>query len=136
MGLALALTPHGLLTLRRDGEPATCEIEHGARLEAAFGRGTGHGLLCLGAEEVGAVLPPVLSYWRELGSRYLTALCALPGLEEGPTKPAVPLPADEELNRMAAAAAPMTGAEYLTASVLADLWHLMDAAFDAELAET
>jgi non-specific serine/threonine protein kinase len=134
MGLALALTPHRLLTLRRD--EGTTEIEHGARLEAAFGHGSGHGLLCLGAEEVGAVLPPVLSYWRELGTRYLTALCALPGIDEGPTKPAVPLPADEELNRMAAAAPPMTGAEYLTASVLADLWHLMDAAFNAELAET
>ena len=29
----------------------------------------------------------------------------------------------------------MTGAEYLTAAVLADLWRGMDAAFDAELAE-
>ncbi len=134
MGLTLALTPHRLLTLRRDG--GTTEIEHGARLEEAFGRGSGHGLLCLGAEEVGAVLPPVLSYWRELGTRYLTALCALPGIDEGPTTPAVPLPADEELNRMAAAAPPMMGAEYLTASVLAELWHLMDAAFNAELAET
>ena len=36
---------------------------------------------------------------------------------------------------MAAAVPPMTGAEYLTASVLADLWRGMDAAFDAELAE-
>ena len=36
---------------------------------------------------------------------------------------------------MAAAVPPMTGAEYLTAAVLADLWRGMDAAFDAELAE-
>src|SRR3979411_3017845 len=36
---------------------------------------------------------------------------------------------------MAAAAPPMTGAEYLTASVLADLWRAVDAAFDAELAQ-
>ncbi len=36
---------------------------------------------------------------------------------------------------MAAAVPPMTGAEYLTASVLADLWRGMDAAFDAELAD-
>src|SRR3979411_2352614 len=35
---------------------------------------------------------------------------------------------------MAAAAPPMTGAEYLTASVLADLWRAVDAAFDAEFA--
>ena len=36
---------------------------------------------------------------------------------------------------MAAAAPPMTGAEYLTAAVLADLWRAMDVAFDTELAE-
>src|ERR1700686_4429016 len=108
MSLALALTPHGLLTLRRDGETTTPELAPGARLETAFGRGTGHGLLCLGADEVGAVLPPVLSYWRELGTRYLTALCALPGIGEGQTKPPVPPPADAELSTMAAAAPPMT----------------------------
>jgi non-specific serine/threonine protein kinase len=48
----------------------------------------------------------------------------------------VPIPADGELDKMAAAAPPMTGAEYLTAAVLADLWRGMDAAFDAELADT
>jgi superfamily II DNA or RNA helicase len=135
MRLALVLTPHGLLTLRRESETAMPELEHGARLEKAFGRGAGHGLLCLGVDEVGAVLPPVLSYWRELGTRYVAALCALPGVGDGPIKSPVPVPADEELNRMAATAPPMTGAEYLTASVLADLWCGMDAAFDAELIE-
>ena len=35
---------------------------------------------------------------------------------------------------MACAVPPMIGAEYLTTAVLADLWHRMDAAFDAELA--
>src|ERR1700681_4901497 len=108
MTLALVLTPHGLLTLRREGETSTPELEHGARLEMAFGRGTGHGLLSLGADEVGAALPPVLSYWREFGTRYVTALCALPGIGEGRTKPPVPDPADEELNKMAAAAPLMT----------------------------
>jgi non-specific serine/threonine protein kinase len=135
MSLAFVLTPHGSLTLRREGEMTTPELAHGARLEAAFGRGTGHGLLYLGADEVGAALPPVLSYWRELATRYVTALCALPDIGEGQTKPPVPAPADEELNTMAAAAPPMTGAEYLTASVLADLWRGMDAAFEVELVE-
>jgi SNF2 family DNA or RNA helicase len=36
---------------------------------------------------------------------------------------------------MAATVPPMTGAEYLTVAVLADLWRGMDAAFDAELAD-
>jgi superfamily II DNA or RNA helicase len=135
MGQALVLTPHGLLTLRQDGDTPPPELEHGARVKAAFGRGPGHGLLCLGADEVGAVLPPVMSYWREFATRYLTVLCALPGLGEERAKPPVPIPADEELTRMAAAAPPMMGAEYLTAFVLADLWRGTDAAFDAELVE-
>jgi non-specific serine/threonine protein kinase len=77
----------------------------------------------------------VLSYWREFGARYVTALCALPGIGERGTKPPVPIPADGELDKMAAAVPPMTGAEYLTVSVLADLWQGMDATFDAELAD-
>jgi non-specific serine/threonine protein kinase len=135
-GLAPVLTPHGVLILRRTDDEAGAELAQAARLEARFDRGTGHGLLSLGADEVGAVLPPVLTYWRDLATRYLTALCALPDIGAGPSKPAVPLPADEELNRMAAAAPPMTGAEYLTPSVLADFWCQMDTALAAELADT
>jgi non-specific serine/threonine protein kinase len=134
MALEPVLTPHGLLTLRQTGEALAVEPEQGLRLEKAFARGSGHGLLWLGASEVGTALPPVLSYWRELGVRYVTALCALPGIGEG-AKPPVPIPGDGEFDTIAAAVPPMIGAEYLTASVLANLWRDMDAAFDAELAE-
>jgi non-specific serine/threonine protein kinase len=80
MALEPVLTPHGLLTLRETGEAPALEPEQGLRLEKAFARGSGHGLLWLGVSEVGTALPPVLSYWRELGVRYVTALCALPGI--------------------------------------------------------
>ncbi len=133
MALEPVLTPHGLLTLRQTAEAAALEPARRVRLEETFAQGSGHGLLWLGAAEVGTVLPPVLSYWRELGLRYVTALRAVPGIGEGHTKPPVPIPADGELDTLAAAVPPMTGAEYLTASVLADLWRGMDAAFDAEL---
>ena len=122
MSQTLVLTPHGSLTLRQEADTSVPELKHRLKLERAFARGAGHGLLYLGADEVGAPLPPVLSYWRELGTRYLTTLCALPGIGDGRTKFAIPVPPDDELNRMAAAAPPMTGAEYLAASVLADLW--------------
>ena len=135
MTLAPVLTPHGVLTLRPPGEAVAVEPGLGARLEAAFARGSGHGLLLLGAEAVGTALPPILSYWRELGGRYVTALCALPGIAEGTAKNAVAPPGDCAFEQMAAAVPPMTGAEYLTAGVLAELWRGMDAAFDAELAE-
>jgi hypothetical protein len=135
MMLAPALTPHGLLTLRQTEDAAALDPDQGARLERAFARGAGHGLFWLGASEVGTALPPVLSYWRELGTRYVTALCALPDINEGRTKPPVPAPADGELDGMAAAVPPMVGAEYLTSEVLAHLWQGMDAACDAELAD-
>ena len=135
MTLEPVLTPHGLLTLRETGEAQALEPEQGLRLEKAFARGSGHGLLWLGASEVGTALPPALSYWRELGVRYVTALCALPGIGEGKVKPPVPIPGDSEFDTITVAVPPMIGAEYLTADVLANLWRDMDAAFDAELAE-
>jgi superfamily II DNA or RNA helicase len=134
MMLAPVLTPHGSLVLRQSEE--TFALESGnSRLETAFLRGPGQGLLCLGADEVGSALPPVLSYWREFATRYVTALCALPGIGESGAKPPVPVPSDAELDKIAAAVPPMTGAEYLTGAVLADLWRGMDATFDDELAD-
>ncbi len=135
MTLEPVLTPHGLLTLRQTEEALPLEPQQGLRLEKAFERGSGHGLLWLGANEVGTTLPPVFSYWRELGVRYVTALCALPGVGDGRIKLPMPIPADGELDTMAAAVPPMIGAEYLTATVLAKLWQDMDAALDAELAQ-
>jgi superfamily II DNA or RNA helicase len=132
---APVLTPHGSLMLADMKEALALDTERGARLQQAFARGPGHGLLSLGIDEIGAPLPSVLSYWRELGSLYATALCALPGIGENGAKPLVPIPTDSTLDRMAAAVPPMTGAEYLTAAVLADLWRSVDAAFDAELGE-
>jgi superfamily II DNA or RNA helicase len=134
MMLAPILTPHGVLTLRPSGDVASLEPALASRLEKAFAKGPGHGLLCLGADEVSTVLPPVLSYWREFGGRYVTALCALPGIGESRAKSPVLAPANSELEQMAFAVPPMAGAEYLTTTLLADLWHCIDSAFDAELA--
>ena len=101
----------------------------------AFERGSGHGLLQLGAAEAGAVLPPVFSYWREFGAWYVTALCTHPDTE-APRKVRVPAPGAAELDRLVLAAPPMTGAEYLTAEVLGALWQELDNAFGIELAES
>ena len=46
----------------------------------------------------------------ELAVRYVTTLSALPNVSEASTKPAVPFPNEEDLDRLAAAAPPMTGA--------------------------
>jgi non-specific serine/threonine protein kinase len=136
--LAPVLSPHGVLAVAPSSEAdeaSALSPERVLRLEQAFARGSGHGLLVLGADEVGATLPPTLSYWRKFAACYMTALCALPGIGER-TKLPVPIPADGELATMAAAVPPMTGAEYLTTEVLANLWQGTDAAFDAELAQS
>ena len=140
MSLAPVLTPHGLLILEhlgsQAGEALALPAEQSARLERAFARGSGHGLLCLGADEVGTALPALLLYWRELGTRYVSAVCALPEIGEAGNKSPAPAPAQAELEKMASDVPPMTGAEYLSAGVLAELWRAMDIAFDVELAES
>jgi non-specific serine/threonine protein kinase len=61
MMLAPVLTPHGLLmlaqSLEAEGEAPALEPEHALRLEKAFARGAGHGLVLLGADEVGTTGP-------------------------------------------------------------------------------
>src|ERR1035437_7038955 len=134
--LAPILTPHGRLTLGPLGEGPALDSSLARRLEDAFARGSGHGLLQLGAGEVGTALPPVFSYWRELGTRYVAALCTLQGSDAYPSKVHIPAPPHEELEPLALAAPPMTGAEYLTAEILHALWHDLDAAFAIELSES
>jgi len=68
------LTPHGRLLLVRDDDASLLEAELAHRIQNAFGRGAGHGLLHLGANEVGVTLPPALSFWREFAALYVTCL--------------------------------------------------------------
>ncbi|MGH9385581.1 MAG: DEAD/DEAH box helicase, partial [Vicinamibacterales bacterium] len=128
---SLALTPRGHLLFNRAGETVGLTGGRASTLESAFGRGSGHGLLELGATEVGTLLPADLSYWRDFAARFVTALCAHPDDDApGPSIPALP---PTELEALAAAAPPMTGAEYITTSVLQQLWTEIATAFRSEL---
>ncbi len=131
ISLEISLTPHGRLALTHDAGIPAVDSGLAERLTRAFKRGAGHGLLLLGAGEAGAALPPVLSYWREFGARYVTSLCTQ---QDGETHAAPP--AESERDHLAMAAPPMMGAEYLTAAVLEALWRELDAAFGIELAES
>ena len=131
--LAPVLTPHGRLLLAPADDAPALEPELSLRLKDAFGRGAGHGLLQLGASEVGLALPPTLSYWRELGIRYVTAVCASPDAEDLRTRARMDAPDRAELESLALAVPPMVGAEYLTAATLESLWGEIDAAFRDEL---
>jgi len=66
----------------------------------------------------------------------VTALCTRPDGETPSTTTHNPSPPDAELAWLALAAPPMTGAEYLTASVLQSLWQELDIAFGLELSES
>ena len=131
----LGLTPRGRLTLTSDAEPWSPDSGLAERLFQAFDRGSGYGLLLLGADEAGSSLPPVHGYWREFSARYVTALCLQEDGGVSPRQPRVPCPPQEELERLASAAPPMEGAEYLTAEVLEHLWRELDTAFGVELSE-
>jgi non-specific serine/threonine protein kinase len=137
--LAPVLSPHGNLSLAHEDDALALDAEVAQRLQAAFERGAGHGLLQLGASEVGTALPAVFSYWREFAARYVTALCTHPNLSgdapDTKTVEAVALPPNAELEWLAMGAPLMTGAEYLTTAVLRALWQQTDMALRLELSE-
>jgi non-specific serine/threonine protein kinase len=134
--LAPILTPHGHLSLSREADAVALDEDVARRLEESFARGAGHGLLQLGAGEVGTALPAVFSYWREFAAQYVTALCTHPNIqpEEDAAEPVAP-PSDAELEWLAMAPPLMTGAEYLTGQVLRALWRETDKALRIELSE-
>jgi superfamily II DNA or RNA helicase len=137
--LAPVLTPHGRLLLVPDSDAPVLEEGLQRKLTQSFACGAGHGLLQLGAGGVGTVLPPALGYWRDFAARYVTALCAVPepaARSDAERDIHLAAPPLEELDALAGAVPPMTGAEYLAGSVLRALWDELDAAFRAEFTKS
>ena len=126
--LAPLLTPQGHLLVVPGSEAPSLPAALQQRLANAFALGSGHGLLHLGAAEVGSILPPSWAWWRDFAARFVTALCATP--EGG----AIAVPDGETFDRLIADAPPMTGVEYLTTEVLRALWKDLDTALRNELA--
>ena len=73
--VSLRLTPHGHLVLEHSAVAAELDERIASRLTEAFARGSGQGLLRLGAGELGAALPPLFAWWRGFAGRYVGALC-------------------------------------------------------------
>ena len=134
--IAPILTPHGRLVLAETDDAPTLDPELIQRLQHAFARGSGHGLLQLGAGEVGTPLPPSFSYWREFSTQYVAGLCTFQDGEASEQGMHVPFPPDDELERLAAAPPLMTGAEYLRMETLRALWQELDRAFALERTES
>jgi non-specific serine/threonine protein kinase len=125
------LTPHGHLVLAPSDDVSALPGDLSRRLESAFARGAGHGLLDLGIREVGTALPAEFAYWRDFAGRYVTALCT-----SDPDASSIETPPPPMLAAIADAAPPMPGGEYLNADVLAALWQQIDAACRAERDES
>ncbi len=135
----LRLTPHGHLAADSQDDAPDIEAAVAARLTEAFARGTGQGLVRLGAGEVGQALPPLLVWWRGFAARYIGSLCLhASGAEDDGAAPLpeVPPPTGAERASLVLTAPLMAGAEYLTPDLLLDLWAEMARAFAAALAES
>ena len=99
--LGPVLTPHGRLVLSPVDDGPGLPADVSPRIEAAFARGPGHGLLQLGAGEVGTALPAAFGYWRDFAARYVTAVCTLPEAGDGSALAAVPAPSIDDLESLA-----------------------------------
>jgi superfamily II DNA or RNA helicase len=132
--LELAISPSGqfyLESLAGDLDfPAPAVI---ARIADAFERGSSHGLLHLGAVELGIALPSSLAFGRELAHLFMTRWCAVADLEGQWDTAEIAFDA-ADMKRLAAGIPPMTGAEYLDDERLATLWKDLQAAARAEIA--
>ena len=134
--LGLRLTPHGRLSVEERDDGPDIDAAGSIRLIDAFARGTGYGLVWLGAAEVGQALPPLFVWWRDFAALYVGSLCLhASGIEaeERGTLPSVPAPTAAELSSLVLTAPIMAGAEYLTQDVLLVLWDEMERAFAASL---
>ena len=127
LALATVVTPRSALRLERTETAVPLDDAVAARLEAAFARGAGHGLLQLGLAEARSRLPADLAFWHGLAMGFVAARC-----RAGETQP--PEPSNEELTRLADEAPPMRGGEYLDAAALSALWRELAEAFEDELA--
>jgi len=122
--LTCSLTPSGQIALHHslgNGEGRTLAASAAKRITDAFAKGRGHGVLHLGAAELGTDLDPSLAFWRDLGQSLVAAVCA--GLD--PTEPkslVLPEPDLGELAALAHAAPPMQGSELISSALLAELW--------------
>ncbi len=138
VGIGLRLTPYGRLVVENQDDAPGIDSATSIRLTEAFARGTGHGLVRLGAAEVGQTLPPVFVWWRDFAARYIGSLCLHASgtkAEDSRKPPSAPAPTAAELSSLELTAPMMAGAEYLTRDVLAALWDEMARVFAASLAD-
>ncbi|MDO9713389.1 DEAD/DEAH box helicase [Paracraurococcus lichenis] len=137
VALRIRLTPRGHLLCEPSADAPALDEAVAGRLGEAFARGSGDGLLRLGAAEASQALPPAFVWWRDFASRYVAALCGqAAGAGDERDLPEIPAPAEGELASLVLTAPMMPGAEYLTPQVLRDLWEAIGTSLAAALARS
>ena len=113
----IRLTPSGQLRWQAvSGEPQPPEF---AKLQKSFEQDWAHGLFKLASEKYKTTNSLTLGYWQGLAEHYLTGLCHIP---ESADDIVVEPPSDSVLSTLLLSAPPMSGGEYLTVSVLQEIW--------------
>ncbi len=97
-----------------------------SRIERAFSKGQGAGLMHLATTEATTALPPGLTFARDFAQRYVTRLCHLGDAPPNAPGVLVELPSEAELEALRLAAPPIRGLEYLDAAVLSMAWRDME----------
>jgi len=113
----IRLTPSGQLRWQTiPGEPQPPEF---AVLQKSFERDATGGLFKLAADKYKTTDSLTLGYWQGLAEHYLTGLCHIP---ESANDIVVSPPSDSFFSTLLLSAPPMSGGEYLTLSVLREIW--------------
>jgi non-specific serine/threonine protein kinase len=94
-------------------------------IREAFESSSAAGLFALATIKFQGGLPAGLDYWREFAAGYMTRLCRTAEDAGGDWKP-IPLPTSAELAGMVLNVPPLRGAEYVSASLLEELWGDLD----------
>jgi len=135
--LVCGLTPNGKIDVRRGfpEEGPLVSASAAQRILEAFRFGRGHGVLQLGAGELGRDLDPTLSYWREIGQVFIARVCRA----FDPANPThqdllIPDVAPDEIEAFLQSVPPMWGAEFISPTLLLELWSEIGQALALEAA--
>src|SRR5258707_6672499 len=123
--LRLRLTPHGRLSVEDQDDGPDIDAAASIRLIDAFARGTGYGLVWLGAAEVRQALPPLFVWWRDFAALYVGSLCLhASGMEAERSRklPSVPPPTASELSSLVLTAPIMAGGGEICPELFFGFW--------------
>ncbi len=113
----IRLTPSG--QLRWQAASGESQLPEFAKLQKSFEKDWPEGLFKLAADKCKTTNSLTLGYWQGLAEHYLTGLCHIP---ESVDDIVVEPPSESVFSTLLLSAPPMSGGEYLTLSVLRQIW--------------